>query len=235
MLLRDLLEQRGWTNADVAEQLNQAGLTINSKDDGPRPITADDVSRRSNRPVARSWRGPLDVPDTPSPPVGDGAPQSGGGSSESPPTAPPGAKIQPVPVVDRAGAKKRIAWAYSFVGTGLAAGSGYEGIAHVWSDTAPSLAEAWLAAAAENPWAARVVSAAEAGGPVGELVGMHVYLLGATAYVAGAAIPGGDSIFAKYSRHRHIPAVRPEPEPDNQGERAGAGVAGAANGVADLP
>jgi hypothetical protein len=204
MLLSELLADRGLKAADVAAQLAEHGIAVTS---GPRegqPFTANDVSRRVSREVPKSWREALGVEASTLPRVeGGGAPggsetQTSSSRRETPPKRPAEAQIE---VVDAAGAKKRIAWAYKFVGTGLAAGSGSPGVAHVWADPSDGLAQMWLDAAA------RVVTAASAGGPMGELVAAHVYLAGASAYVLGAGIPGGDAVFAKYSKYR--PTVHP--------------------------
>lgn len=234
-LLRDVLRDAGIGADEAAERLNQAGVRVQSPD-GPRPVTKRDIHNRKQAP--KRWLEELSGASPISSPDGDGAGDAHGQretsspSRERPPKPPPDAKIAPLEVADRAGAKKRIEWAYSFIGTGLAAGSGYEGVAVVWTDQAPTLAELWLKAAEENPWAARVVQAAEAGGPVGDLVGAHVYLMAATAYVAGAALPGGDSIFAKYSRYR--PVERVDEVAQRRAEEAARDGAGAHEGAAHV-
>lgn len=230
MALREDLKARGLSYQDAAALLTESGLTIRDSRTGlDRPVTQQDIARRSTRPLSKRWADALGIDHTAAPP---GSPGTGGdnpgddaltGAGESPPKPPPNARFEhPIPFVDKAGAKQRIAWAYTFIGTGLAAGSGYEGIGHVWKDQSDTLAAAWIKAAEESPWAARVVTAAEAGGPVGELVGVHVYLLAATAYVAGAAIPAGDALWPKYTKYR--PVVQPReqaPTPNGDGPLEG--------------
>ncbi len=63
----------------------------------------------------------------------------------------------------------------------------------------------------------------QAGGPMGDLAAGHLYLAGATLYVLGAGIPGGDAIFSKYSRWR--PVARPAAEQNGKVESEGDAVA----------
>lgn len=212
MLLSDLMAERGWSRGDVVAKLSEQGVTIVRGANAGRPLTEDDVKRRVGTEVPGPWRSALGVEDSPQTPDGEGAAAPGSteapssGRRETPPKRPTEARIE---IVDEHGAKKRIAWAYKFVGSGLAAGSGSPGVAHVWADQSDGLAQMWLDAAKDNPWAAKVVTAASAGGPMGELVAAHVYLAGASAYVLGAGIPGGDAVFSKYSKYRPVVARPP--------------------------
>jgi hypothetical protein len=247
MLLSELIAERNLSPEDVTSILVEQGVTITRGDRKGDPVNLSDVTRRLQGEVPRPWRQALGVAKNQQ--TSPTTPGEGGGTTaapgddepassrrrETPPKRPSEAAIE---VVDSAGAKKRIAWAYKFVGSGLAAGSGSAGVAHVWADQADGLAQMWLDAAKENPWAAKVVGAASAGGPMGELVAAHVYLAGASAYVLGAGIPGGDAVFAKYSKYRPPVVVGPKPaangtKPQQEAEPAAAEPA--AGAVADAP
>jgi hypothetical protein len=198
------MDERGLSADDVASLLSERGVTVTQGANAGDPITADRVSRRRGADVPVGWREALGL-EAPDPRPGDGDAAAGGsGRREQPPKRPSEAAVQ---VLNEPGAAKRIAGAYRFAGAALAAGSGSQGVAHVWDDSADKIAELWLQAAQENPWAARFVNVMQAGGPMGDLAAGHLYLAGATLYVLGAGIPGGDAIFAKYSRHR--PVARP--------------------------
>ena len=206
MLLREFREQSGLSNEEIAARLAEQELTIKSLEDGTlRPITAEDVSRRSAKRIPRAWASALGVELQPPPRRESGGGLSGEGRRrEDSPVRPQGA-----PIVLEAGAKDRIAGAYRFVGgmlgTGVAQTRGTQagnGVAAVWTDSADKIAECWIKAAETNPWAARFVNAMSAGGPMGDLAGVHLYLAGGTAYVLGAGLP--DAVFAKYSRYRTV-------------------------------
>lgn len=205
MKLREVMDERGLSAADVAALLSERGVTFTRGDRAGQAIDEEYVLRRRGGPVPGPWLSALGLEDpVASPPSGDGDGEgSRRGRRERPPSRPSEAAIQVV----EAGAAKRIAGAYRFAGAALAAGSGSQGVAYVWDDSADKIAELWLQAAAENPWAARFVNVMQAGGPMGDLAAGHLYLAGATLYVLGMGIPGGDAIFAKYSRHR--PVARP--------------------------
>lgn len=211
MLLRDFLNERGWTAADLAVELDRVGYVSTAGANIGQPLSASAIGKKVSRPVPRTWLDALGVePDEE--PATDGGGSTG--RSESPPARPPGAAI-----VLEAGAKERIAGAYRFVGGMLGAGvardRGLEvgnGVAAVWTDSADKIAECWIKAAETNPWARRFVDAMNAGGPVGDLVGVHLYLAGGTAYVLGASLP--DALFAKYSRYRVVES-HAEPSRDN--------------------
>ena len=126
---------------------------------------------------------------------------------------------------------KRIAGAYRFLGAALAAGAGNEGIAVVFQDQADPIAELWLQAAAENPWAARFVNVMQAGGTMGDLAAAHLYLAGACLFVMGAGIPGGEAIFPKYARYRQtVPMPAPREGDDAAAAHAAAAAADGAAG-----
>ena len=236
MLLSELLEERGWTTAEAAALLNESGVTINARD-GERPIRASDISRRAGKPLIPKWARGFGVEIPTAGTGGDGDPQHsspspGGRRSEASPVRPLGA-----PIVVEAGAKDRIAGVYrmlgGFLGTGVAQSRGNRvgnGVAAVWDDSADKIADCWIKAAETNPWAARFVQAMNAGGPMGDLAAVHVYLIGGTAYVLGAGLP--DAVFAKYSKYR--PVDEPAQRAERNGSGDGATVAGGAEGaVAD--
>lgn len=200
MTLRELMEERGLELADVHAILEEHRITSSK---GGRPVTLRGVQSRLGRTIPPKWAEALGVEPEPEPELGDS-----GARDEKPPRRPAGAKEA---VLVGPGASKRIAGAYRFVGAALAAGAGSEGVAEVWGDQADTIAELWVQAAEDNPWAARFVNLMQAGGTTGDLAAAHLYLAGATFYVLGAGIPGGDAIFAKYTRHRRIvvPAAQP--------------------------
>jgi hypothetical protein len=217
MLLRELMDERGLSSADVAALLEEHGVTLTQGERAGEPFRPIDVGRRVSREVPRGWLSALGL-ESPAPTGNERADgdapdaPSQGRRRERAPKRPAEAAI----TIVEPGAAKRIAGAYRFAGAALAAGSGSQGVAHVWDDSADKIAELWLQAAQENPWAARFVTLMQAGGPMGDLAAGHLYLAGATLYVLGAGIPGGDAIFAKYSRFR--PVVRPRSEENGRAE-----------------
>lgn len=232
MLIREFLAERGIDAAEMAALLSERGVTFERGRFAGNPITASAVSKRSGSEIPRRWAEALGLTDSdPLPPLGSDAQGSPGegadGQSErreTPPRRPAEARIEIV----QPGAKKRIAGAYKFAGAALAAGAGSAGVAEVWADQADPIAQLWIDAAADNPWAARFVNMMNAGGAGGDLAAAHLYLIGASFYVLGAGIPGGDAIFAKYARHR--PPERPKPaagaaEPERNGKPEGDAVA----------
>lgn len=208
MLLRDLQAERGLSNEEVASILAEQGVTLRRGPNKGEPITAEAISKRGSSDIPKPWRQALGVTEDSA--VSSGDDGSGGDGSggrrrrETSPARPAGAAI-----VIEAGAKDRIAGAYRFVGgmlgTGVAQTRGLQtgnGVAAVWTDSADKIAECWIKAAETNAWAARFVNAMSAGGPMGDLAGVHLYLAGGTAYVLGAGLP--DAVFAKYSRYRTV-------------------------------
>lgn len=215
MLLSELMDERGWSADDVAARLAEHEVTFRRGARAGEQVDAEYIGRRGSSPVPKIWSDALGVAyeeASPTNPGGAGAAPddqaASKGRREQAPKRPKEAAIQVV----EAGAGKRIAGAYKFAGAALAAGSGSQGVAIVWSDQSDAIADLWLEAAKENPWAARFVNMMQAGGVTGDLAAAHLYLAGATLYVLGAGIPGGDAIFAKYSAHRPVvkpPAARP--------------------------
>jgi hypothetical protein len=231
MLLSDLLTDRGWTEEEVVAKLAEHEVTFRRGDKKGQPIGLDYVQKRGSSEIPKVWFGALGVLEDPA----DDGDQAGGTNkgrrSERPPVAPAG--TIPVLIVDNAGAKKRIAGAYKFVGAALAQGAQSPGVAEVWKDSADPIAELWLEAAKENPWAARFVNMMQAGGVTGDLAAAHLYLLGASAYVLGYTIPAGDAVFAKYSRYRPVVYVQPAGEPAGASENGSGVVDEAAAGAAE--
>jgi hypothetical protein len=233
LLLADFLDERGWSNEDAAVMLAQAGVVASSGN----PIGAKTVNTMRTRDVPKRWAAALGVElelerDEPGGPGEAATDSAGSRPPERSPLPPDGARFVVEP-----GARKRIAGIYRFAGAALATGAQSPGIAHVWGDQADPIAELWIQAAEENPWARRFVDLVSAGGVAGDLAAAHLYLAGATLYVIGAAIPGGDAIFAKYGRYRVVVAeqpAEPEPQPERQGDN-GAAPAGAENPLGDVP
>lgn len=205
MLLSELMAERGWFAEDVVAILGERGvISGKGKSIGVNGVKMV-VGRKMDVPP--TWATALGVEASPHTPGGeDGGAPAGSSESQSsrrqeqPPKRPEEAAI----AVVEAGAAKRIAGAYKFAGAALAAGSGSQGVAHVWGDQSDRIAELWLEAAKENVWAARFVNMMQSGGPMGDLAAGHLYLAGATLYVLGAGIPGGDAVFAKYSKFRPV-------------------------------
>lgn len=229
MNLRDLLDERGLSYEDAAALLAEHGIVKGKGPSKGEPYSALDVSRRGSAPVTRSWLSVFGGS------IDDG--QSVGGHRPSdepqpsrrarggePPTPPQDAKVVTPDL--GVGARKRIAGAYKFAGAMLATGTGSEGVAHVWGDQSDAIADLWVQAAADNPYAARFVEIMNTGGAMGDVVAAHIYLVGGTLYVLGAAIPAGNTIFSKYEGYR----AKPKPKP---GASGGPGAAAGANGAGD--
>ena len=222
MTLGELLEERGWSPDEVAAMLDQAGV----KSSKGKTIRPNGVAAMRKRDVPPAWAPALGLElldDGPAAGLGENEQLGGGRAHDIAPGRPKDA-----PIVLEPGARKRIAGAYKFLGAALATGSGNEGVAVVWGDQADSIAQLWIDAAADNPWAARFVNMMSAGGSAGDLAAGHLYLAGATLYVLGAQIPAGETLFPRYSRYRPVVA-EPQPQPDGSTDGAAADpVAGAA-------
>lgn len=222
MTLGELLEERGWSPDDVAGMLADAGV-LSSKGKQIRP---NGVAAMRKRDVPPAWRPALglELLDDDGLAAGRGGEQLDGeqpGGGRQHDVAP--GRPKDAPIVLEPGARKRIAGAYKFLGAALATGSGNEGVAVVWGDQADSIAQLWIDAAADNPWAARFVNMMSAGGSAGDLAAGHLYLAGATLYVLGARIPAGETLFPRYSRYRPVVAEQPQqPEPGSDGAADGA-------------
>jgi hypothetical protein len=210
-LLREFLADNNLTPRQLADHLAAKGVRTKRG----TPVTAKLISGYSSQyiQVPQTWWDALDGVRLDEPVWSD--PDSEEEQRrETPPRRPQEAKIT-LPEVT-GGGKKRIAGAYKFAGAALAAGSGCEGVAIVWGDQSDAIADLWIQAAEDNPWAARFVNVMQAGGTVGDLAAAHLYMIGATLYVLGAGIPGGDAIWPKYTKHR-IVTVRPQSDVSGNG------------------
>jgi len=177
-----------------------------------RPISEGAVRMRRNMRAPASWLEALGIElVSPPAPVGEGhggdselGPALPGASTDDAepvrrdgpaPTAPDGARIAEEP---RGGggeppatllvgmARERVRQAYGLIGFGVSTAAGNAGIAKVVDDSAPAIADAWVQAAAEgNELARRVLSFMSAGGAMGELVTLHIVMLGGILYVTG--------------------------------------------------
>lgn len=139
-------------------------------------------------------------------PLPQGPPESAGGEnqSETPPKAPEGAEIvrlHPQPI--EGFARQRIAGTYGLIGSGLGSALGNDGVGKVWDDYSGPIADAWIEAAKTNEFARRFVEFMTAGGPMGEVVFLHVTLIAGTLYVAGQFPEVG--LFGKYAQYRREP------------------------------
>lgn len=130
---------------------------------------------------------------------------------ERPPEAPPGAPLA-APTVGRDFARKRISAGYEMVGAGIASAVENPGVGKVWDDHSLQIADAWIAAAETNEFARKVVAFFTAGGPMGEVVVLHLSLIAGTLYVLGQFPEVG--LFGSYRRYRRVA----EPEPAETGE-----------------
>jgi hypothetical protein len=232
VLLSELKKERGLSNEEVAAILAEQNVTVEGKD-GPRPVNANDVARRTPKNVPRAWRAALGV-ESPSRVTGDG----GGGPDpldrdrrlEIPPARPAGA-----PIVVQPFASKRIAGGYRFVG-GLVATqivqshgkNAGNGVAEAFDKNADHIADLWVKAAEQNATVARIVNAMGTGGAVGDLVIAHVLLFATVAYVLGAPLP--DGMFKSYESYRVIVPAQPAEQQAN-----GTANAAAASAVVDNP
>lgn len=216
-LVRDFLSQNNLTPKQLSDLLTQRGV----KTKRGKPVTANLISGYSSKFlfVPQYW---IDALEGESFDMSSSEPEWSDPDSpedqrrEQPPRRPAEAKVT-LPQVT-GGAKKRISGAYKFAGAALAAGSGNEGVAVVWGDQSDAIADLWCQAAEESPWAAKFVNVMQAGGTVGDLAAAHLYMIGATLYVLGAGIPGGDAIWPKYQKHRIV--TQPAAEPSTNGAAA---------------
>jgi hypothetical protein len=229
----ELLEQRGLSSSDVSALLAEREI-VNTKG---RPYTDRSIRHLTTRgsEVPRAWGPVFELSDDELAP-----PPSSGRSQERPPKAPDGARIE-TPVRELVQSPTRIAGLYRFLGGMVATGAEPQvgrhtaaGIAKLWDESADPIAELWLKAAEQNPWAARFVNAMNAGGVMGDLAGAHVYLAGATLYIAGANIPAGAAVFAKWSAYRPV-VVEHNDEPAAPEAANGSGPAGASDASAAPP
>ncbi len=178
--------------------------------------------RRSEPPKA--WREALGL-ETPQPassaepPPDLGEPE--GRQAETTPRPPESAKVIPLPVPTGEFAKKRISSAYQLIGAGISEGVGNPGVGKVWDDHSDPIAQAWLDAAESSDFARKFVQFMTAGGPMGEVVMLHVTMLAGTLYVIGQFPEVG--FFGKYASYRpKQPAPGDEAAADDGAPREGA-------------
>jgi hypothetical protein len=176
-----------------------------------KPITAQSVllwSRRRKPPKA--WAAALSLPDEVADPqeeryLDDDVPAGTERllRDDDAPPAPldPSRVVRPV-LPDSLAAKKRISFAYSAIGGGVSEITGNQGVGAVMDSYSPALADAWLKAAAENENVAKIVRFLDSGGPVGELVFMHLLLVGAILYVSGRGPDALDAVYGKFGGYR---------------------------------
>lgn len=122
----------------------------------------------------------------------------------TPPTPPPGADVKRPASSGGAislTAKKRIEMAYTAIGAGASLVTNNKGYEAVADNYAPSLADAWMAAAEQNKTIAKIVAFMESGGPVGELVVGHIILVLGFAYVSGRG-PNLEIIYGRFAGYR---------------------------------
>ena len=193
----EYLDARGLSADDLAGFLSSAL---------GREITPRGVTVRKGRAMPKNWAAALDGT---SQPEAEGAPSPADGPDartvEQPPKAPPDAPRASSPVELAAFAEKRIAAVYGLVGAGVGNAVGNPGVEKVWDDHSGEIAKAWLAAAETSPFARRVVDVFTAGGPMGEVVMLHITMLAGTLYVVGQFPEVG--LFAKYRGYRPRPAA----------------------------
>lgn len=198
--VRELLEARNISRDELATLLAEHGIAT----------TADAL--QPARPIRKRWAVALGLASPPpasSEYVGaQGTPESDplGRPDERPPREPAGAKQAPLPVAITQIAKERIAGTYGLVGEGVAMATGNAAVGQVFGAYSDPIADAWLKAAEENEFAARVVKLMSAGGATGELVTMHIVLVGGLLYVTGRA-PALEGLYGR--RFGPPPIVKP--------------------------
>lgn len=189
------------------------------------------IGKRIGPAHVKMWAGRKDPPKQWVEALGLGSASPGGSAdagpeidgereTESSPRPLADSKLAPVTVPGFA--RKRIAATYAFVGSGLGMALGNEGVGQVWDDSSDPIAQAWLQAAESSDFARKFVTMMTAGGPMGEVVMLHVMMLGGTLYCLGQFPEVG--LYGQYRKYR------PKPRPP-------AGVAGQPhdNGAAAQP
>lgn len=225
----EVLEARGLTRDELYAVVTAGGSRMTR-------ANFDKMSR--GKTIPKSWAAALGY-DAELPLDGDASGSGGTGGAdpsgragERPPIEPEGARQQPVPAALRGLAVERIASTYGFLGGLGGMLSGNEAVPKVVDAYSSPIAEAWLRAAEENEFAARVVKLMTAGGATGELVTMHLILVGGLLYVTGRA-PAFEGLYgARFGPPPVVPAARPERAPsadeaaaDAVGDAAGAAAA----------
>lgn len=213
------MEREGLDSGDVAERMSD----LLGRDVKVELVDAY-AQRTQLDKIPQAWVSALGLEPLEADPSGEG---TGAGSfsdrsAERAPRMPPGAPKAKPPAVLATVAKERLSATYETIG--YAAGLILEepGIKVVTDDYAPHIAEAWLKAAEENEFAARVVRLMSSGGAMGELVTVHILWILGIAYVTGR-VDDPTGLLARKYRGEHDAAVQ------RAAERAAA-----ANGHADV-
>lgn len=214
--LGEVLAARGQTKEELQTELGTFGIEL-----------ADETMKRFsvNRPIPKKWGSVLGYAAA-APEDGSPGPDAStippGRAGERSPTEPTGAKQAPLPIPVGAIAAERIANTYGLFGGLASMAAGEPRIAQVVDAYSTDIGQAWVRAAEENEFARRVVMLMSAGGATGELVMVHLVLVGGLLYVTGRG-PGFGGLYA----HRFGP-------PPPQKPPAGAAADGGA-GAGDAP
>lgn len=200
MKVRDYLEQEGMTLEELTGRLGELGVAKRRGASKGEPYTVDDVSHYTDMP--RSWAKALEVDGT------------GGGEDASQraqeglraPRMPAGAPLAPKPPILADVARDRISALYETAGYAGSIVLEAPGVRVVTDDYAPHIASAWVKAAEENEFAARVVRLMSSGGAVGELVTCHLLWLLGIVYVTGR-VDDPTGLLARKYRPYHDAAV----------------------------
>lgn len=213
----EYLEQTGLTRDEMRARLEQSGFA------GARLNPAKQIPQKWASTLGLAAAEPDD-----SSPGPDAANLPPGRAGERSPTQPEGAKVAPLPVAIGQVAAERIASTYGLIGGVASMAAGNVKVAQVVDAYSTPIGEAWVRAAEENEFARRVVQLMSAGGATGELVTMHLVLVGGLLYVTGRA-PAFAGLYSR--RFGPPPPVTPTTEPP----RAGAGDEAADAAVGDAP
>jgi hypothetical protein len=196
----DYLAATGLTREELGARLAERGVELK------------DPSRQlvPSKKITKTWAGALglepqlELDDDPAQP-------SPGRDGERPPTAPPNARPAPLPATITQLAEERIAETYNFLGGVGGMALGEPRVGQVVAAYSPTIAKAWIHAAEENEFAARVVRLMSAGGATGELLMTHLVMIGGLLYVTGR----GDAFGGLYSGQFGPPPPRPAARSDN--------------------
>jgi hypothetical protein len=194
--LGEYLEQTGTTREELLVLLTERGVEL-------KPSHS---KMALSRPLPKRWLDALGIADQQTlddePTVRD----------RFGPSEPPGAKQAPLPVAVGQLAAERISSAYAMIGGGVGAAIGEPKVGEVFGAYSDPIGAAWVKAAEENEFAARVVKLASAGGATGELVTMHIVLVGGLLYVTGRA-PALSGLYSRRFGAPPVAAPRPVAEP----------------------
>lgn len=130
-----------------------------------------------------------------------------------PPQPPPGTIPMRPPASDTPApgglVQERIEKFYAMLGAGASMVTHNDGYAAVADDSKRELAKAWVAASRDNENVRKIVDFMESGGPVGELVVVHLMLVFGWVYVSGRA-PALSAVYGHKFQgyHNHAAAAR---------------------------